>query len=537
MSKDLRQNIKLKKLQEKTDFSDGRSIERYAMYLEGMTFGDVLDLDIHPKGGNEPNFSNPNYKGGMGTLLEERYFGYKANSDEGPDFAEAGVELKSTCYDSKWNREYSDRMSAGEDLPITTIHFNEPVCLDFYSSKLWKKCQKILLVYYQREKKSSNTKLNQRIELNQRIKFVYMLDLTKPEFADDLEIIRNDYENIIEKIQTGYADGLSARDTRLLCAKTKDSAPYKKVPQFYARIDEHGNEVQAPPAKKRSFYFKRKYMDYLLHERIKEKPTTTERIFKGACLVDRTLEKQVEDRIKPYIGRTDIDLCDELAVKYSLDSNSNNSVWTTLAYRMLQIKNRRADEFLKAGISVRAVRIEEGGDINESLSFAPFEFLDLVKENWEDSDLRTYLEETEFFFVVFAKEPNKNFYQLLGCCFWNMPADDIEGPAKACWEQTKNTVINGVKLEQQFKKDGTPRLSKKGKPTYSNNLPKESENSCMHVRPHAGDSFYDFGNGKIVGDSRSNASELPDGRWMTKQSFWLNSDYVLKAIKNELGEI
>ena len=37
----------------------------------------------------------------MGTLIEERYFGYKANSDEHPDFFRCRRRLKATCCDVK----------------------------------------------------------------------------------------------------------------------------------------------------------------------------------------------------------------------------------------------------------------------------------------------------------------------------------------------------------------------------------------------------------------------------------------------------
>ena len=48
--------IRIKKLLEQTDFSDAASIERYALNLEGMTFRDILDLDIHPDGEVEKRF-------------------------------------------------------------------------------------------------------------------------------------------------------------------------------------------------------------------------------------------------------------------------------------------------------------------------------------------------------------------------------------------------------------------------------------------------------------------------------------------------
>lgn len=66
--------VELKKLLEKVDLSDGSSIEQYALNLVGMTFREVLDLGIPPIGYEPKDYGNKRYKGGMGNLLEERFF-------------------------------------------------------------------------------------------------------------------------------------------------------------------------------------------------------------------------------------------------------------------------------------------------------------------------------------------------------------------------------------------------------------------------------------------------------------------------------
>ena len=123
-------SIEFKRLLAHTDLSDGASIERYAVRLKGMTFRDILKLGIAPADSKEKNFDDSNYKGGMGNLLEERFFGYKSNSDERPDFPEAGVELKATCFDV---RDHGQRLSAGERLVLTMIPYDRPIDIDFDS--------------------------------------------------------------------------------------------------------------------------------------------------------------------------------------------------------------------------------------------------------------------------------------------------------------------------------------------------------------------------------------------------------------------
>src|SRR5690606_20320121 len=137
-------------------------------------------------------------KGGLGNLLEEIYFGYKANSNPEPDFPEAGVELKVSAYEVSKKGGFR----AGERLVITMISYEDPIELDFRDSKVLKKIAIILLVYYLR-----NRTLGSNI--------LYPIDfvsLFSPP-AEDMEIIKNDYEKIAKKIEEGNAHLLSEGDT------------------------------------------------------------------------------------------------------------------------------------------------------------------------------------------------------------------------------------------------------------------------------------------------------------------------------------
>ena len=129
------------------DLSSAEAIEKHAEMLRGMTFREVIDLGIVPEGVSR-EYNSKRYKGGMGTLIEERFFGYKANSVQGPDFEEAGVELKVTCFDVKKD----GGIAAGERLVLTMIPFDSPIEDDFYESHVWEKSANIMLVYYERNR-------------------------------------------------------------------------------------------------------------------------------------------------------------------------------------------------------------------------------------------------------------------------------------------------------------------------------------------------------------------------------------------------
>lgn len=493
-----KKHLDFKRMLDDTDFSDPSSIERYAANLDGMTFRDILELGIAPEGESAPkDFGSKKYKGGMGTLIEERYFGYKANSDDRPDFPEAGVELKATCFDVLKN----GRKSAGERLVLTMIPYDRPVSLDYDSSHLKTKLSNILLVYYGRDR--SIDKYDQRIERAVMVRL--------PE--EDMKIIRADYEKIISYIQDGRADELSEGMTTYLGACTKGATEVTMwVDQYYEYLNTDTGEIEHRRAKRRAFSLKRSYMDYVLHTYVLGAPRVGESIVQAA---DESMdfESYVTALIERHYGETDR----QIAEQYGLEYTGNKAQWTTLVYRMLGIKSNAAEEFVKAGISVRTVRVNKNGHIEQAMSFPPFEFKQLINEDWETSPFRACLETNRFFVVVF-REDHEGEWRLDRCLFWAMPANEIEGPAKACWDETQKVIHEGVKLN--------PYRDASGKLKVTNNLPGMADNPIVHVRPHTSKAAYRFADGTEIGDIAKNAYELPDGRWMTKQSFWFNKGYL-----------
>ena len=99
------------------------------------------------------------------------------------------------------------------------------------------------------------------------------------------------------------------------------------------------------------------------------------------------------------------------------------------------------EEFLKANIISKTVRIEENGRIKESMSFPAFKYMDLITQEWETSDLRETLESTKYLFFVFKKENDE--YVFKGIKLWNMPEFDIETFVMKMWKSTYNTIKSG----------------------------------------------------------------------------------------------
>ena len=479
------------------------SIETFAKGLIGKTFKQILleskDKDYVVVDSNI-NYDSASMKGNLGNLLEEKYFGYKANSDQEADFPKCGVELKATCFETKKN----GKLSAGERLVLTMISYEEEVEEDFYKSHVWDKCRLILLIYYERNKALQSNLLY-------KIHFANLISPAK----NDLPIIIDDYNKIIGKIKNGKAETISESDTLYLGACTKGATSAKSLrPQFY------GDHSLAP---KRAFCFKRQYMDYILNTYIIPDKTTYEPLIQDISeLENKSFEDIIVDRIAKYYGTSDEELCSIFDREY----NNNKAQWVDLTYRMLGIKGNHAEEFQKANIVVKVIRFEEDFSMNESISLPPFKFMDLVEETWEESEVYNYFSETKFFFVVFKRSGER--YYLYKCKFWNMPYLDFHD-VQMGWLKIQHRIKNGVEFDI--------KTLSSGKVVVSNNLPKKKDNRIIHIRPHATKGAYlirhvfepDFELGNIERD----ANMLPQLDYMTTQSFWINNDYIVDEIMKD----
>lgn len=484
----------------KYDDSDPKSIESFAKKLIGHTFKEILSKNQISSGNDnlEVSYGNLSRKGGLGNLLEEEYFHYKANSSPEPDFPKAGVELKVSPYEKNKN----GKLRAGERLVLGMISYEKPIEKDFYDSHAWEKCKLILLIYYFRNK-TLNSNLLYRID--------YAMLFTPPE--EDLKIIEDDYKIIYDKISSGKAHELSEGDTMYLGACTKGATAEKSIaPQLYG---EH------TPARKRAFCFKNSYMTYILNNYIVKDIKTYDKaesiISKETELGNKTFEDYIISRINHYVGKSDKELC----VLFEREYNNNKNQWSDLAYRMLGIKSNKAAEFIKANIKVKAIRVEENGNIRESWPLPTFKYKEIIKEEWEESELYDELSETKFLLVVYKKKGD--LYYLKGAKLWNMPYSDIDNHVRLVWEKTVEVIKDGVQLTIEGDK-------------VRNNFPGMKDNPVAHVRTHANKTFYDFGDGTIMGTGfrTRDANELPDGRWMTNHSFWINKSYMSNIIKEYL---
>lgn len=414
-------------------------------------------------------------KGAVGSIIEESWFGYSINSESEPDFPEAGVELKVTPYIIGKKGE----IRAKERLVCNIINYMEEYDKTFKTSSFWHKCETMLLMSYEHIKDVPKGDY----KIDKAVLFSFPIE--------DLVIIERDWNIIMKKVRDGEAHLISEGDTMYLAACTKGANASSVRKQPFSDV----------MAKQRAYSLKSSYMTQILNQYIFGTATNERIITDWKQLQNHSFEDVIVEKLRPYFGKTQ----DQLKKQFGMEDCNAKNLNEVLLAKMLGIKGKIAytDEFQKACIVPKTIRVQRNGNIKENMSFPTFDFIKLSKETeWEESDLYNYLAPTKFLFVIFQENDDGELV-FDRVKFWNMPVDDLEEVHRV-WQRTVDTIRNGVKLIPTSR-------------GISNDLPKQSESPIAHVRPH--------------GKDGSDKLPLPDGRMMTKQCFWLNNSYIEKQIK------
>ncbi len=449
--------------------ADPVSIERYSKLLIGKNIRDFL-----LKEENKLMVSN---KGNFGNILETEYFGISPGNSAGPDFPEAGLELKSTGV----RRLANGGFSAKEKLILSIINFEDIVKEDWENSSFLKKNIFLLLVFYLYEKNTNAYDLK-----------IILTGLWKlPE--KDLRIIKGDWEKIVSTINEGNAHELSESKTNYLIASRKGAGggrDYRNQP--YSNIQ----------AKQRAFAFRNKYLTSIFRT-IQERHKPYQSIIKNIDEFKEfdTFEDVVMRRFEPFLNR------DIRYIEKYLNTNLNPeakgyyaAISRELIKRVLGVKRLKSeiDEFQKANIKLKTMRIRKSTNMpKESVSFPAFKCKELIdQEDWGESETRELLSQ-RFLFVIF-KEDDSGGQILKKVTFWSVPEKHLDKEIKEVWEITKELLSKSI-IE---------------------GLPKISSGMKAHVRPHG---------------TKDERDVLPNGELIRKHSFWLNARYLKEQITKELS--
>lgn len=420
-------------------------------------------------------------KGGIGQIIEEGLFQRAVNSRAEADFANLDLELKVTGLKSNAKQT---SFSAKERLVLNIIDYMEEYKHIFEESSLWHKNKNILIMFYQWIDEISKGDFP-------------ILKSVIHQFTDaDLAVVKQDWQIIIDKIKAGKAHEISESDTMYLAACTKGANAKSMRQQPFSDI----------PAKQRAYSLKSSYMTAYARRILMDEDVIS--VFKPEELQSKSVEALLQERFAPYIGRTIY----ELKKHINFAENKNKAMYASLISDLLGIKGTNLDdteEFAKANIKFKTIRLEPNGVPREHMSFEQIDFDRWLDASWEESQVYETFENTKFLFVVFQfteaerENPNRVPY-LKGIKLWNMPEQVIETELKDLWKTVHDILEAGVELTQTLR-------------GVKNNLPGSKFNGVCHIRPKAANA--------------ADKVQLPDGQMITKQTYWLNREYIAEIVR------
>lgn len=452
-----------------------RSIFEYSKGLLGKTLRDFIREDYVPKKG----------KGGVGQMVENLYFLLKTNSNPNADFSEAGIELKSTPLIKKMNlKKKEEEYAIKERLVCGMINYCKVINEDFEHSHFYLKCHLMLLLFYLYEKNID--KLDYQ--------FIFSVLWRLPE--KDLLIIRNDYQTIINKIKRGEAHLLSEGDTMYLGACRKGQKGENQMKQPYS-------DVTAP---RRAFSLKMSYMRTILQQVVESKQqaitndaTISAELINKDALSKSDFEQLLLDRFTSFKGKQYTAIANELGV--NIDNNPKNkfSIIANAIASEKKIANiNQSEEFKKAGLTMKTIRLQANGKIKESMSFENIDYTEVAEcDEWYDSRLYE-LFSSRFMFVIYRELHDKQGdYMLDKVFFWTMPTTDLE-TAELYWKHIREVVMNDhIGNGEWWEK---------------------SDKRKFHVRPK--------------GRNAKDLVSSPKGTMVKKYCYWFNNEYVKEIVES-----
>jgi DNA mismatch repair protein MutH len=437
----------------------------HAYRLRGKRLGDVLPST------RQVRERSPRDKGAVGQLVE-RFFGIRQNSDSAPDFAGAGIELK--VVPLKMSR---GRARTKERTVISMIDYQRLALETWQSASVRFKIDRILFVFY--EHVSASAADDAKI-----VDFV----LWSP--GEDLRPqLEQDWSVVQRKAYDGRAHEISERDGRVLGAATKGSHGTKRVRQY---------REGAPPAKPRAWALKPGLTTFVFDSRVLGKQSVS---LSDSLLLTpgQAFEQAVLTRLHALRGRRIDDVARELGVSIS----RAKSGLAILVRRALGVYDDRAriKEFEHFGVEIKTAPVSADGKPYESMSFPRIDHMDIVHDDWDDSDLRSRLERLLIVPVIRDYKTQPKEEHVLGrAFFWSPTSEDISA-IQAEWER----FVDVIRLGQ------------------ADRLPTAASTGYIHLRPKGRD-------GRDV-------EEAPGGLRVVKRCFWLNSDYVRRIIADSGGPL
>ena len=429
-------------------------------------------------------------KGVLGHVVESGFYKYPINSNPQADFDEIGVELKVTGY----KKSKKGAFTAKERVSLSKIDYHGIVNEEYDFSKLISKNKKILFIWYEYEK-------------GKDIGDFLITDYQLYDMGQDEDIIRNDFYMIRQKVRDGLAHELSEGDTSYLgaCTKARTSkdrttqpnssimakprayslknsymtgilrsighddeiVPVDDLVEGLASLEDFLNPEVSNVENDEELKLLEKFINpdaFKVDEKeiealegiVSDEGLKAEDVLEGLKSLDdfislksvhkyKTVEEYVYDKIKDYIGMTQLDILKEITGKTyenKIPKNINKMITDALLGKDEELPEKD-DLFAKTNFIIKNLPLTKTGKARERMAFRNLR-LSEFEDEWDDSDWKAYFEEVTLL-VILWREPDsscRNGYRVLdGVKKISFDDDDLKS-FEISYLMVRETILN-----------------------------------------------------------------------------------------------
>lgn len=450
---------------------------------------------------------DPKNKGNIGQVVQI-FLGQNPNSNPHADFSDAQMELKVTGLIPYKKTKNGNVYHAKERLVLSMINYSTDRGVPFEKSHLLAKCDCMLITCYEYIKPKPGNPVDYK-SFPIIKSFIYKLT------EEDKSIIKSDYDTILQMINDGKAEMLSESSTNYLAACRKGAGKGKDLQE------QIGSNVKAPT---RAFSFKPSFITALIRKYISNE--TFEHVVSGLkSPIDYILERAAK-----YEGKH----ASELEKIFPKVNPKAKNAYALYVSAMAKLKNlSKTEEFVKANIIVKTVRVEKDGSIEQDMSFGNIDFEDTTVESWKESKWSSYFEGASLFLCIFRNQnptedssgkKKKGDYVFDGIKIYHLPEIVADGFIRFTYDKASETLMNG-EIIREIQETKGPKIGIR----HMTNFVGKKTNPVSHIRPKG----QDFARGQkplLVPD------KLTGFKTYLGQCLWLDKRFIQAIIEDRADE-
>ncbi len=421
-----------------------------ASLMPGRSFGELVSMS------GLSDQSSPHTKGRVGEAAET-FFGMEVDNLPEPDFRAAGIELKTVPL-----RPRQDELLVKERVYISMIDYHALADETWETASVRRKLGRILFVYYDW---LPNAPLG-----DLRVADVVLWEPS----AELMQVFEADWRRVHRFVQEGRAHEVSEGNGRLLVAATKGPGgpPSKSQP--------HSDTL----ARQRAWALRPAFLRSIL-----ESHRAGPRV---AIEISTTLEDRALGALSRLAGKRVKDVEAELRMPASRAKHRAALVFQRAVSTWAGSTH---SDLLEAGVDFRVVQADPSLKPYESLSFPAFRYQELVREDWEESELLSRMDRFLFVPVV----GGQGLAEVGDCVVqtpfgWHPTEADLD-QMEVEWTMFRDEIAAGKALSL------TPR----------------TETRRLHVRPKGKDGL-DTDPAPVVGPA-------------VRKCFWFNLEFVADILR------